>query len=164
MSDDPEKRLKQLQTGNPIELRLLLSIKCNSRAHAYKLEGTLHELLKGKRILNEWFRVMRSKVFKTINVLANNPDYKQVVNNVGLFMGPDEDEKIEQKARGRLSSLVDFGKKEQLLINKNKRKDIEIEDMIAKLNKRKREAHLFRLKLNEFGLDHRMIDEMLGRK
>ena len=64
MSDCPEKRLLQLQTGNPVELRLLLSIKCKSRKHAFELEKTLHEILKGKKILNEWFRVMKSKIFK----------------------------------------------------------------------------------------------------
>ena len=164
MSDCPEKRLLQLQTGNPVELRLLLSIKCKSRKHAFELEKTLHEILKGKKILNEWFRVMKSKIFKTINILANNPDYKQVTNNIGLFMGPDDDELIEQKARGRLNSLIDFGKKENELIKKCKNKDVEINQLIAAVKKRKVEANILRVKLHEFGFNHKMIDELLGRK
>lgn len=164
MSNNPEKRIKQLQTGNPVLLRLVLSIKCESRSHAFRLEKTMHELLKGNNIINEWYSVVRSNIYKSLNVLANNPDYENVVNNIGLFASMSVEDKIEQKAKKRLNQLIYFGEKEQRLIDKNKRKDIEIEDMLEKLRKRKREAQLLRLKLHEFGFNHLMIDELLGRK
>ena len=50
MSDDPEKRIKQLQTGNPQVLRIIISIKCNSRKRAFELERTLHRMLSRNNI------------------------------------------------------------------------------------------------------------------
>jgi len=50
-SDDPEKRLAQLQTGNPTALRLILV------AHKKgDLEKHLHRLLGRYHAVGEWFR------------------------------------------------------------------------------------------------------------
>ncbi len=70
MSDDPEKRIKQLQTGNPETLRLIMSIRCNSREHAYKLESTLHLMMAKKSIINEWFFLDEKSVLSTLSRIA----------------------------------------------------------------------------------------------
>tara|TARA_B100000131_G_C18023053_1_gene575364 strand:+ start:493 stop:786 length:294 start_codon:yes stop_codon:yes gene_type:complete len=49
-SKDPVKRLKQLQTGNPNELKLIASFK----DQGWK-EKIIHESLKSFRLKGEWF-------------------------------------------------------------------------------------------------------------
>lgn len=50
-----DNRLKTLQTGNHLELRLVAKIKCRSKADAYSMERNLHKKFKGKHIRGEWF-------------------------------------------------------------------------------------------------------------
>ena len=51
-SKDPNKRLKQLQTGNPNKLRLIASFK----GEGWK-EKNLHERLEKFRLEGEWFNI-----------------------------------------------------------------------------------------------------------
>lgn len=60
-----EKRITELQTGNPSELILMYKIPMNSRAHAYSVEARLHREFKRHCILGEWFR---ARVVHKINV------------------------------------------------------------------------------------------------
>ncbi|MDB2481769.1 GIY-YIG nuclease family protein [bacterium] len=53
ISKNPERRLRQLQTGSPYKLKMVLVLKGKSH-----LESTLHERLKSFRLGNfkgEWF-------------------------------------------------------------------------------------------------------------
>lgn len=52
---DPDKRLKVLQIGNHLELKLIAVIPCNGRKRAFELERILHYELKGLKIRGEWF-------------------------------------------------------------------------------------------------------------
>jgi hypothetical protein len=49
---DVKKRLKKLQTGNPMELRLIYKYKTE---YPYRLETMLHNHYKNHQILNEWY-------------------------------------------------------------------------------------------------------------
>ncbi len=49
-SDDPSFRLKQLQTGNPYNLKLILIIE-----NCGHMERELHERLSKYRLKGEWF-------------------------------------------------------------------------------------------------------------
>ena len=49
-SKDPEKRLKQLQTGNPNKLKLIASFENQGWQ-----EKSLHEILESHRLEGEWF-------------------------------------------------------------------------------------------------------------
>ncbi len=162
MSDDPNKRIKQLQTGNPLELRLLLSIKCTSRDHAYNLERTLHTLLSSNNIMNEWFSICKSNLYKAINDIANNPDFKQVENNVGLFRKPTLKDKSKAKKETRTLTVESYQEQNENLVKKNNNKSIMIEDMEKKMIQRKNEARIFRGKLIELGFKDD-FDELLGR-
>jgi len=51
-----EKRLDELQTGNPQELIIMYKIPMNSRAHAYMVEARLHRQFYRHRIRGEWFK------------------------------------------------------------------------------------------------------------
>ena len=51
-SDNVNKRLKTLQTGNPNKLTL---VKAYQTDKPHKLESLLHTHFKGRQTLNEWF-------------------------------------------------------------------------------------------------------------
>ncbi|HHZ70476.1 MAG TPA: GIY-YIG nuclease family protein [Flavobacteriales bacterium] len=166
MSDDPEKRIKQLQTGNPQVLRIIISIKCNSRKRAFELERTLHRMLSRNNILNEWFFVKKKSLFETINRFANNPDLKQVTSFVDIFEKQSTEDIETEKVIAVLEKQVLEGTVEssiKSIRNKSKNKTNQLAIMEKKLTQRKREAKIFRSKLIELGFTG-SIDELLGRK
>ena len=84
--NSPEKRLKQLSTGNPNEIRVLNTYES---VNYKKIEKWLHSRYKTNKTLanNEWFNLTNEEVFlfidrckkadETINLLLNeNPFFK----------------------------------------------------------------------------------------
>ena len=166
MSDDPEKRLKQLQTGNPRILRIIISIKCNSRQHAFELEKTLHRMLERNNILNEWFFVKKKSLLETLNRFANNPELSQVKSFVDIFEKQTVEEVETEKVIAVAEKKVLSGSFENSLKSARKKSDnksIMIADMERSLQKRRVEAKIFRGKLVELGFTD-SFDELLGRK
>jgi hypothetical protein len=53
---NPPDRLKNLQTGNSLELRLLHFERIGSKRAAGRVERWLHQEFEGHRIRGEWFR------------------------------------------------------------------------------------------------------------
>ena len=78
ISKSPEKRLKQLQTGNPNILKIYFVFTISNKyqyIEAVKVENTIHKYLKecrGKHILNEWFNLTDDEVIKIAECLINN--------------------------------------------------------------------------------------------
>ena len=54
VADNVEKRLKELQTGNPKELTVVRSVYCENPYYAEKL---FHDLFRYKRVNGEWFKI-----------------------------------------------------------------------------------------------------------
>lgn len=54
-ANNPEKRLKSLQTGNADKLHIKHLIKCKSDKQAISIEMELHKKLSKYRINGEWF-------------------------------------------------------------------------------------------------------------
>lgn len=54
---NPEKRRKQLQTGNASEIRIEGVIKCSSPGQAAEVEKAAHEHFKKHHIRGEWFKL-----------------------------------------------------------------------------------------------------------
>ena len=54
-ADDTFERLKDLQTGNPYKLVILLSIRLSSPLDAFDLECILHERFRKYQLEGEWF-------------------------------------------------------------------------------------------------------------
>lgn len=54
-SNNPEKRLKAMQTGCPQEMLLMAKIRCRSGAHALQVEKLIHQKYKRYRADGEWF-------------------------------------------------------------------------------------------------------------
>jgi len=143
MSNNYKSRIKTLQTGNHQPLRTLCIIKCDSRAHARRVESTLHEILKTQNILGEWFKITRSNFYKSLNALAND----ESVDCIEAFDG-----NFKEQDYNRVNKLE---KKIKNLVNDNK-------DMLVKLTRRKDEALLLRGKLEEMGFNGD-INKLTGR-
>ena len=77
-SKDPQKRCKQLQTGNPEVLKIYFIIKINDKyqnVEAVKIETIIHQFLKehdGKHIINEWFELSDDMVVKIAECLIKS--------------------------------------------------------------------------------------------
>lgn len=64
-------RIKKLQTGNPSELYIIKTYKCD---YPFRLEKMLHFKYSNKRILNEWFDL-------TIDDITNFENICESLNN-----------------------------------------------------------------------------------
>ena len=79
-SDDINKRLNQLQTGNSSQLYLKDYFKTD---HPFKLEKMLHNHFKSSNLIGEWFELKDDEIFnfkgiceakeKILSSLKNNP-------------------------------------------------------------------------------------------
>jgi hypothetical protein len=56
-ADDVERRLEELQTGNPYELHIMFKINCNSPMAAFDMERKIHKTFSAHRFRSEWFRI-----------------------------------------------------------------------------------------------------------
>jgi len=150
MSDSPEKRIKQLQTGNPEVLRLIMSIKCNSRDHAYRLESTLHTMMAKKSIINEWFFLDEKSVLSTLNRIAKMKISDNVVLHQDMIKDKTSDtinaDSIRAKAlNGHLDNSIASVKGRITAQAK------QLGKMEKALAKRKKESGIYRKKLIELG-------------
>jgi hypothetical protein len=61
-ANDPLNRLMELQTGSPIRLRIIGSVKCRNSDHARQVEKLAHNLFWKQRRHGEWFNLRRSQI------------------------------------------------------------------------------------------------------
>ncbi len=66
ISNNPEKRIKQLQTGSSRQLVIRHTIKFNTRNEATRVENALHKKYSKYRLTGEWFEIDYKKVLKYI--------------------------------------------------------------------------------------------------
>jgi predicted GIY-YIG superfamily endonuclease len=80
VSDNPESRLKQLQTGAQERLRLIAKFPSNSRTEAFNLEKDLHDKLAHHRLKGEWFhrRILREMKVEGRRVIGGSPAFPLV--------------------------------------------------------------------------------------
>lgn len=57
MSNNPKKRIANLQTACPYELEIITAIKCLDREHCLNVERVAHKLYRKNRMRGEWFLV-----------------------------------------------------------------------------------------------------------
>lgn len=73
VSKNPERRIKQLQTGNEHQLSLLFKEEFNcSRNHLLKIEKELHKKLKQMttKSIGEWFLLDKCKIDNVKNIIT----------------------------------------------------------------------------------------------
>lgn len=72
ISNNPKKRLKQLQTGNQSTLTLIFSEEFNcTRNHLLKIEKEIHQTLNigYKKLSGEWYLIDETKLQEIINLI-----------------------------------------------------------------------------------------------
>ncbi len=71
ISQHCNKRKKQLQTGNPNEIKLLYRCYIDPEIKAVNVETTIHQYLKenNKWIRGEWFRLTETEVYSIAKLL-----------------------------------------------------------------------------------------------
>lgn len=143
VAGDVHKRLKQLQTGNPKELILVMHFQCNDRSHAFRLEKSMHEILDGQRLCGEWFKVTRSRLMKVINNLGNDQEIESLTKEVCLFQKYGLD--------------INEQSKESRII---KSRDIEIADVQRALADARKIRGAYVDKMLELGVTYQEIKEI----
>ena len=68
ISFDPDQRLKNIQTANPFLVKLIYK---KPFTKAFKKEQIIHEILKGKKMKGEWFKLNGEEIKKIISWLDN---------------------------------------------------------------------------------------------
>jgi hypothetical protein len=71
IAEHPEKRVNELQIGNPRKLSLYHSV---TTPHAKCVEAALHRLFWSERISGEWFSVSAEQVVSAVEELRNKAD------------------------------------------------------------------------------------------
>lgn len=140
MSENPEKRIKQLQTGNPNLLRIIALIKCRDRKHASLVEKTFHSLMIDKNLLNEWFSPKKGVILKSILKMSDS----------------DSDATISADSK-KLANRTNTPK-ERAAYREVERKTKAIKSITLAASKRNRKIKIMKKMLMEFGVDHKEID------
>lgn len=73
VSDFPENRLRQLQTGNPLQLRLVATFEGDGRDQVLGWEELVHKLFSDKRLSGEWFDVSAQTIIEHVKHWKINP-------------------------------------------------------------------------------------------
>jgi hypothetical protein len=77
--DDPEKRVKALQTSNPLPIRLV-GVARGTIAD----ERALHELLRAANVSGEWFKPLLA-VKKAVTLARSGMSASEIVENVEVY-------------------------------------------------------------------------------
>lgn len=88
VSDDPDARCADLQTGNSQRLRVIAKFPMGSRTAAFALEKELHERFAHLCLSGEWFRhrVLREMKVKGKRVIGGTPRNPMVRTPTGWAM------------------------------------------------------------------------------
>ena len=56
-SRNPESRMRQLQVGSAVKLKMLGTVKCRDESHAQSIEKFAHSIFHKQRRRGEWFHL-----------------------------------------------------------------------------------------------------------
>lgn len=78
VAQNPDKRLKTMQTGNPYKLRIMALIPFQSRREAFDYENELHKKFKAFHYTGEWFHYGQIKTLFATYLKSVNKKYNGV--------------------------------------------------------------------------------------
>lgn len=113
-SKDPQTRLKELQTGNPIKLKLLFTIP-----GSFEHEKSFHEIFHAQRAKGEWFRFV-DKLKWCILAFSDETNPYKVANDIKTFQKAGMYLQILQKCK-RHKAKRKSNSKINILVNKFKK-------------------------------------------
>ncbi len=67
VTTDIERRIVELQTGNPYKLICKALIPCDDKTQAYHLESFFHKQFKKNRMMGEWFKIYSFNMKELLN-------------------------------------------------------------------------------------------------
>jgi hypothetical protein len=102
-SDNPESRLKELQTGSPVKLKLL-----GTMPGCFQTESELHKIFSHKRTNGEWFRY--DGFLKSCIIALNDPHNLYEVTDVRSLQKAGTHLQLMQKSN-RLDKDHKFNKR-----------------------------------------------------
>lgn len=76
ISKNPQKRLKQLQTGHSEKLFIHYKLKCSNKQEAKKFEQRIHKNLKHLKTQGEWFQLSPKECSEEINYILIENNYR----------------------------------------------------------------------------------------
>lgn len=95
---EPERRILELQIGNPYLLTLIGKIPAKSRSHAEHLESRLHKYFSRYHIRGEWFNGKKINIKRAVDYITNNClQYNHVKGSA--IHGSKKEQKIERLTR-----------------------------------------------------------------
>lgn len=83
-SNQPSQRVKNLQTGNPRQLRIYKVIECATKDKAQVVEDMIHARLSHKRNRGEWFNITKDEVDEICEEISklNNIEWEKAKNHI----------------------------------------------------------------------------------
>lgn len=90
ISDDPNIRVTDLQTGNPETLSILGTVECVDRDSAVRMETAFHTFYSQLHVRDEWFEVSPGKVLSDINLILSLPVFRWNQVNTELSISNGE--------------------------------------------------------------------------
>lgn len=82
ITKNADRRIKQLQTGNPIQLEYKKVFKYSGREKIYRVEKKIHNWLKPYKHQSEWFRLKNYNYFEgKINKFINELNKGKNIDN-----------------------------------------------------------------------------------
>jgi len=92
IASNPDKRILELQIGNPKLLTLVCKMKASSRKHAEHIEHSLHKYFNRVHIRGEWFRGQNINLVKAFSEINEVLTYEDVYAGIH---GTKKDSKIQ---------------------------------------------------------------------
>lgn len=95
MSDEPRKRLSDLQTGHYQDLELLFTIECVNREAAFEVEGAFQRWYTDKLIRDEWYSLTAFDVQADLKLLMS---LTRLVTGITQHASQDDIKRLGVKA------------------------------------------------------------------
>jgi len=81
MAENVDRRLSELQEGNPYKLNIISVMDCYSVSHADETEKRIHKLFSKKRIRGEWFKASISLAKLNDTLMPHKEEKLDLVQN-----------------------------------------------------------------------------------
>ena len=120
MASDPHRRIKELQTGNPCLLYMVMTIECQGRKEARRLEKKLHELLETVNVLGEWYKANRQQLYKVLKRMSKDETCK-IVEPYQLRKPVSHERQLLRNERKRTENLKRCVREAELSAGRSKR-------------------------------------------
>ncbi len=100
-SNNPDKRIEVLQTGNPNKLKVVVLLECETIKRAYKLENYLHWKLRKYKLHGEWFKPHGWNLKPLLEKYEERID-----KNIGSFFKVDTEIQSLKKQNKKLKAKI----------------------------------------------------------